>query len=196
MLVLAIVEDDRDVLSFEGCRSLGNEAIEPVEQLARCRHSPLEGHVGVRRSHWQLVGIRVDAPLLVLEDLGLRLQPGELGEVGLLDATDLNAKAESSKGVEACAGITHRLAFLSWLVHSPVDVRHLRDPASPLRMVQVHEHLGVPMEVVGEIGYLFVEAFDRVACYPPNSARSTSTVAEHSGHCVVTTDVPCSFSWR
>ena len=53
------------------------------------------------------------------------------------------------------------------------------------------QHLGQrPMEVIGDEGYLLVQAFEGVAYNPPDSPVSTWKVCWHSGQVTVNWSVP------
>jgi hypothetical protein len=48
-------------------------------------------------------------------------------------------------------------------VHALIDGRDLFHPTTPLRMFQVQNRLGRPMEVIGDKGYLLIQRLERVA---------------------------------
>ena len=77
-----------------------------------------------------------------------------------------------------------------------VDISDLCHPALALSVLEVHDRLARPVKVVGDIGYLLVQAIEGVAYDPPRSARSTSIWAWQSGHVTERTLVPCSLICR
>ena len=62
-----------------------------------------------------------------------------------------------------------------------VDLADLLHPAAAIRVLQAQDVLEGPVEMVGDIGYLLVEALQGVAYDPPVPAISTSNAWPHSG---------------
>lgn len=59
-------------------------------------------------------------------------------------------------------------------IHSLVNIRDLRNPLLPLAMIHTHNLVMGPVEVIGDVGYLLIQAICGVAGYPPRLAASTS----------------------
>jgi len=78
-----------------------------------------------------------------------------------------------------------------------VDLGNLLDPAPAVAMLQIHDLVERPMEMIGDVGYLLVEAFQGVAYNSPTAATvSTSNWCPHSGHATVTSALPLSLIRR
>ena len=78
-----------------------------------------------------------------------------------------------------------------------VDLRDLFHPPLPLGMFERQDLVAWPVEVIGDVGYLLVQAVEGVAYdSPPRLARSTSNSALHSGHVTPTVVCPSSLIWR
>src|SRR5207244_1689475 len=74
------------------------------------------------------------------------------------------------------------LCFIgSFTISAFVNGRDFLDPAAALRVLQVHDCLDGPVEVIGYEGYLLIQRLERVAYNPPSAFISTSKVCEHSG---------------
>lgn len=68
--------------------------------------------------------------------------------------------------------------LLSRLIKPAIDPGNLLHPALSLGVFERQDFLKWPMEVIGDVGYLLVQAFKGVAYdSPPRSARSTSNFA-------------------
>ena len=71
------------------------------------------------------------------------------------------------------------------LVKPAVDFGDFLHPALPFGVIESQHFVHGPMEVIGDVGYLLVQAVERVAYdTPPKLARSTSNFAWHSGHVI------------
>jgi hypothetical protein len=69
------------------------------------------------------------------------------------------------------------------LVKPAVDLGDLLHPTLPFGVIESQHFVHGPMEMVGDVGYLLVQAVEGVAYdTPPKLARSTSNFAWHSGH--------------
>lgn len=82
------------------------------------------------------------------------------------------------------------------LAEAPVDPGDLIYPLLPVAMFQIKNVLKRPVEVIGQVGYLLVQAVKGVAYDPPSSARFTSCLVWQAGHATVMTLLPCSLIWR
>ena len=83
------------------------------------------------------------------------------------------------------------------LVDLFIDFRDLIDPDLALAVLHVEAIIDAPMEVVGDVRYLLVDALQGVAYDSPRSPpRSTSCFALHSGHWTLILDVPSSLIRR
>ena len=68
-----------------------------------------------------------------------------------------------------------RLLFLAWFTELAVDAGYFIDPALSLRVLKIQDVIQRPVKVIGDVGYLLVQAVKGVACYsPPRLAKSTS----------------------
>jgi len=86
-----------------------------------------------------------------------------------------------------------RLAF----AQPSIDLGNLLDPTPAVAMLQIHDLVERPMEMVGNVGYLLVEALQGVAYNSPIAAAvSTSNWCPHSGHATVTSALPLSLIRR
>ena len=74
---------------------------------------------------------------------------------------------------------------LACAVQPAVDPGNLFHPAQALRVLEAQDLVVRPVKVIGDVGYLLVQAVERVAYdTPPKLARSTSNFAWHSGHVI------------
>lgn len=88
-------------------------------------------------------------------------------------------------------------SLLAGFVNLFVDVRDLFDPDLPLSMLHGQDVFNGPMEVIGDVRYLLVDALQGVADYSPKSVpKSNSYVWLQDGHFVFTEAVPSSFTRR
>ncbi len=69
-------------------------------------------------------------------------------------------------------------------------------PALPLAMLEVHDHISSPVEMIRDIGYFLVQAVKRVAYDPPRLERSTSIWFLQSGQETLIVVTPSSLIWR
>ena len=103
-----------------------------------------------------------------------------------------------------CAGSAVPLAIVSGIVsllsslstQPAVDPCYLFHPALPLAVLEAEDILAWPVEVIGDIGYLLVQAIEGVAYDPPRLARSNWYSALHSGQVSVRLLVPSSLICR
>src|SRR5919197_176477 len=72
----------------------------------------------------------------------------------------------------------------------PVDLGDLLDPPAPIRVLHREHVLPRPVEVVGDVGYLLVEAVEGVAYDSPGPARSASNLLPQAGQVAGTPLVP------
>jgi hypothetical protein len=77
-----------------------------------------------------------------------------------------------------------------------VDLGDLFRPSLPLTVLKVHDILSRPVKVIGDIGYLLVQAIEGVAYDPPRSVRSTSISDWQLGQVTGKILVPCSLICR
>lgn len=73
--------------------------------------------------------------------------------------------------------------FTGRFVQAFVDARDLFDPSGSFAVIHVEDVLGLPVEVVRDVGYLLAEPSEGVAGDPPSEPTSTSISVSHSGHC-------------
>ncbi len=57
-------------------------------------------------------------------------------------------------------------------------------------MLHIQDRLGLPVEVIGDKGYLLVQRLEGVAYNPPMPSSSTSNSAAHFGQAVCTLALP------
>ena len=91
-------------------------------------------------------------------------------------------------------GVSTRLFFVS--IQPAVNIRHLIHPLAPFVMFQIQNIRALPMEVIGDVGYLLVQAVVGVAYDPPISTRSTSCSCWQCGQATVKAVLPSSLIWR
>jgi hypothetical protein len=72
------------------------------------------------------------------------------------------------------------LATTDLLVYFP----NLFDPTLAVLVLQIENILQWPVKVIGNVGYLLIQALEGVACYSPTSTVSTSNSCPQSGHVV------------
>lgn len=63
--------------------------------------------------------------------------------------------------------VSSKVAQLSRLVHALVEVGDLLYPLPPVVVRQVVDTIQVPVEMIGDIGYLLVQGVEGIACYSP-----------------------------
>jgi len=85
---------------------------------------------------------------------------------------------------------------LSGFVEPPIDVGDLRYPLLAFGVFELQQLIQRPVEVIGQVGYLLVQAIEGVAYNPPNSARSTSCFVWHAGQVTVKVVLPSSLMRR
>jgi hypothetical protein len=88
------------------------------------------------------------------------------------------------------------LVPLSGIVKPAIDVGDLFHPLLALVVLQLHDRVERPVEVIGQIGYLLLQAAEGVAYNPPSSARSTSCLVWHAGQVTVMVVLPSSLIRR
>src|SRR5206468_3538633 len=119
-----------------------------------------------------------------------RDRAGERGRSLELAPADENARRAEARRSQRTA------PALGWLlVDTLIDPRDLVDPAAPFEMRHRKQLLGVPVEVVRDVGYLLVELLQGVAHDSPGSPSSTSNRAEHCGHTTACFDSPLALMW-
>jgi hypothetical protein len=82
------------------------------------------------------------------------------------------------------------------LAKPPVDPGDLIHPLLTVAVFQIEDVLQRPVEVIGQVGYLLVQAVKGVAYDPPISARSTSCLVWQAGQVTVMMLLPCSLICR
>ena len=83
--------------------------------------------------------------------------------------------------------------MLAWLVEAAVDFGNLLYPPPPLRMLQIEDIVQRPVEMIGNVGYLLMQAFEGVAYdTPPSRARSTSISLLQCGQATTRVVLPVS----
>ena len=85
---------------------------------------------------------------------------------------------------------------LSGFVEPPIDVGDLRYPLLAFGVFELQQLIQRPVEVIGQVGYLLVQAIEGVAYNPPSSARSTSCFVWHAGQVTVMVVLPSSLMRR
>lgn len=83
-----------------------------------------------------------------------------------------------------------------FLIQPAIDADNFLHPPLALTMLHIHNVQARPVKMVGNIGYLLMQAVEGVAYDPPKSAKSSSMSALQSGHLTVITLEPCSLIWR
>lgn len=84
-----------------------------------------------------------------------------------------NGRAASRVGPDAI--LTYVALPLARLVEAAVDIGDFCHPPLSFAMFEIQDFAAWPMKVVGDVGYLLVQALKGVAAYsPPRLARSTS----------------------
>ena len=87
--------------------------------------------------------------------------------------------------------------MLTRLVHAAIDLGNLLNPPPPLPVFQIEDMVQRPVKVIGNVGYLLMQAFEGVAYdTPPKRARSTSNSLSQCGHPMVRVVLPVSLIWR
>lgn len=90
-----------------------------------------------------------------------------------------------------------RELMLASLVQAAVDLGNLLHPSPPLWMFQLQDIIQRPVKVIRNVGYLLMQAFERVAYNtPPRRARSTSSSLLQCGQAIVRVVLPVSLIWR
>src|SRR5580692_4038477 len=77
-----------------------------------------------------------------------------------------------------------------------INSRDFTDPALSFAVVQGHNLLIRPMQVIRDEGYLLVQQLRGVARQPPRLLISTSNFASQTGHATPTRLCPFSLIWR
>ena len=89
------------------------------------------------------------------------------------------------------------LLCLARLVQPTIELGNLAHPLLTLPVLQVQNAVQRPVEVIGDIGYLLVQAVEGVAYNPPASfARSTSNSPPQWGQSTARLVLPVSLIWR
>ena len=88
------------------------------------------------------------------------------------------------------------LVPLSGIVKPAIDVGDLLHPLLALIVFQLQDCVERPVEVIGQIGYLLLQAAEGVAYNPPSSARSTSCFVWHAGQVTAMVVLPSSLMRR
>ena len=96
-------------------------------------------------------------------------------------------------GPQDCAA---SLVPLGGIVKPAVDIGDLLHPLLALVVLQFQDRVERPVEVIGQIGYLLLQAAEGVAYNPPSSARSTSCFVWHAGQVTVMVVLPSSLMRR
>ena len=86
--------------------------------------------------------------------------------------------------------------FFRFTVELRINSGDLVDPSLTLAVLQVHDLVIGPVEVVSNVGYLLEQAVRRVAYSSPDPLTSTSNSASHSGQVIPMCAVPSSFTRR
>jgi hypothetical protein len=71
--------------------------------------------------------------------------------------------------------LTHTALSPARLIEATVDIGDLCHPLLSFAVFEIQDFTAWPMKVVGDVGYLLVQALEGVAAYsPPKLAKSTS----------------------
>src|SRR5215213_4025996 len=114
-------------------------------------------------------------------------------------ATDRSSASSCSRRVTVrrqTISPTRITGRLSRAAQAPVDLGDLFDPPAPVRVLHREHVLHGPVEVVGDVGYLLVEAVEGVAYDSPRPARSASNLWPQEGQVAGMPVVPFSLICR
>ena len=113
---------------------------------------------------------------------------------------DLMMAIRAPKPATADPSGAQRLSDLLLIIESLVDLGNLIAPPAPLEVIQAHDLVVGPVQIVRKKGYLLVNVVEGVARYSPG-ARSTLKACSHFGQTTLSWAVPfpliCLYSsWR
>src|SRR6202020_1296987 len=103
---------------------------------------------------------------------------------------------KTRKGIVAIAGCHKSTLSFCGFVQLLVNPRHFPHPAAPLQMIERHDLLVRPVQVVGNKGYLLIQTVRGVADHSPTALISTSKRASQWGQVTPTLLCPLSLIRR